>query len=323
MALTFLFIVTAVLPTSSAVNSTQIDGIIADGEYQYNLSFDNGNFKIYFTTDKDVIYFGISAKTSGWVSIGIEPTSRMKDADIIAGWVNEDGNFQVKDYFSIGEFGPHSEDSDLGGTDDILEYAATEEGKVTTVEFKRYLSTNDTYDKPISSDKNIKIIWAMGNNDDFDLRHSTRGYGSLDFSQIEKPPNGTDLLWLYHAILMVMGFILMLIGATLAKFMKSKKWWLKAHRALGVVGSIISVLGFFMAFYMVSLSIGSHFQVFHAYLGLITIIMVLMTPVLGFMQFKLKNHRSQVRIAHRWFGRITITLMAFTIISGLLHMGII
>ena len=312
-----------VISPSAALDSSNIDGIIEDDEYQFNSSFDNGNFRIYRTIEEDIIYIGISAKTSGWVAIGIGPTYRMKDADMIIGWVNKEGYSEVKDYYSTGEYGPHHKDSDLGGTNDILEYAAAEDGGFTTVEFKRYLSTNDIYDNPISPDKNIKIIWAMGNNNDFNLKHSTKGYGSLGFSQIENPPGGIASLWPYHAILMTTGFIFMLIGAYLARFMKGKTWWLKAHRAFGITGSIISFLGFFMAFYMVSLLIGIHFQVFHAYLGVITVIMVLMTPVLGFMQFKLKNHRPQVRIMHRWSGRITISLMAITMISGFFHIGII
>jgi len=102
----------------------------------------------------------------------------MKDADMIFGFV-KDGKVEVYDLYSTENFGPHPPDTELGGTDDILEYSGKEEGGFTTIEFKRPLNTDDEFDIPISKGIN-KIIWAYGSNDSLTVKHSTRGYGEIN-----------------------------------------------------------------------------------------------------------------------------------------------
>ena len=78
-----------------------------------------------------------------------------------------------------------------------------------------------------------------------------------------------------------------------------------------------------MAIYMLAVSAGAHFRVPHAYLGVITIIFVAMTPVLGYLQFKVTDRRATISAIHRWSGRITIVLMLVTILSGSSLVGLI
>jgi len=119
----------------------------------------------------------MKAKTGGYVSVAVQPGSRMKDADMVLGFV-KDGETTVYDLFSTGDFGPHPPDTNLGGTDDILEFAGKEEGGFTTIEFKRAMDTGDKYDKPLVRGAN-KIIWAYGSSDSLSGRHSNRGYGEF------------------------------------------------------------------------------------------------------------------------------------------------
>ena len=81
--------------------------------------------------------------------------------------------------YSTGNFGPHSLDTKLGGTDNILDYNGKEEGGVTTIEFKRQLNTEDEYDILISKGIN-KIIWAYGSSDGLAIKHTMRGYGEIN-----------------------------------------------------------------------------------------------------------------------------------------------
>ncbi len=99
----------------------------------------------------------------------------MKNADIIMGFV-KDGSVSIFDLFSTGDFGPHPPDTELGGTDNIIEFAGSDDGTYTIIEFKRLLTTGDKYDNDIVEGKN-QIIWAYGNADDIEIKHSTRGYG--------------------------------------------------------------------------------------------------------------------------------------------------
>lgn len=121
-------------------------------------------------------------KTKGWVAIGFEPTSRMKDADMIIGWV-QDGKVKVIDAYSTGETGPHPPDEKLGGRSDILSYGGSEKGGVTVIEFKRKLSTGDKFDKDLKPGSTVKFIFAMADADEFTKKHNVaKGYGQLTLS---------------------------------------------------------------------------------------------------------------------------------------------
>jgi len=93
------------------------DGVITPGEYQKNKPF--GDYELWWTADDQYIYMGMKAKTPGWVAVGFDPESMMKNSDIVEGFV-KDGQLSIADMYSTGQFGPHPADTQLGGTDDIL-----------------------------------------------------------------------------------------------------------------------------------------------------------------------------------------------------------
>ena len=152
------------------------DGIISEGEYASSQT--HGGHEVHWTTDGQYIYAALRATTSGWVAVAVQPGQRMKNADMVFGFVS-DGETTVIDMFSTGDFGPHPPDEDQGGTNDILEYGGTEVNGVTTIEFKRALVTGDDYDNDLKPGPN-KIIWSYGSNDDPSQKHVERGYGELD-----------------------------------------------------------------------------------------------------------------------------------------------
>lgn len=301
----------------------ELNGVIEGGEYPLNSSYEDGNFNIYWRLEGDIVYMAMVVKTEGWVAIGISPSTKMKDADIIIGWVDQDGRTTVLDSYSTREFGLHIEDIKLGGRDDILGYSGYEENGVTTIEFKRFLDTEDIYDRPFRREGRVKIIWATGDDEDLSSIHTNRGYGTIGFSTAESTAEDVVFHWPYHATPMIIGSILMLMGAIVSRFFKGNRWWLNVHRALGVTGALISLFGFSIAFYMISASGEIHFNVLHSYLGAVTIFMVLITPIIGFLQFRLKSNRTLIRKVHRWSGHITITLMVIAIISGMVQAGVL
>jgi len=152
------------------------DGVIGTGEYAGVKTFDD--YEIRWISDEQHIYIAMKAKTSGWVAVGIQPGSMMKDADMMFGFV-KDGKTMVSDTFSTGSYGPHPPDTDLGGKNNILEFGGREEGGYTIIEFKRALTTGDKYDHPLSKGVN-KIIWAYGSDDELTPKHIVRGYGEID-----------------------------------------------------------------------------------------------------------------------------------------------
>jgi hypothetical protein len=300
-----------------------IDGKIDSGEYALEAEFDGGDYVLCWRIQGDKVVFAIDAKTAGWVSLGIDPEQVMDKADMVFGWVNESGEAMVVDAFSTGETGPHPPDTELGGSSDILEFAATEQDGVTTIEFSRSLSTGDRYDKDVPKEGNLKIIWAYGYSDDFEDFHSAAGYGTLDVTTSGGPPPIGVYLFFGHVVLMSLSFLLMVAGMFVAKSRKKFRGWLKVHRPMGVVGAVTGAAGVILAGIMVSLRSGVHLRVTHASLGLVTIIVIIATPIIGQAFLKLKTGKTVLRTTHRWIGRLSLTLMLAVIILGLFQAGIL
>jgi uncharacterized iron-regulated membrane protein len=126
-----------------------------------------------------------------------------------------------------------------------------------------------------------------------------------------------------HGGFMVAGFSLLVAGFTVARFLRKKRFWLKAHRALGLSGASLIGLGFSTALYMVSGFGGEHFAVLHAHVGAVTVFLSAMTPVLGQLQFVLRSRAAEIRIWHRWSGAMTLLMVFLTILSGLVQAGVL
>ncbi len=155
------------------------DGAISAGEYDGEVTLANGRMAVYWKNDGTRLYMGLWGQTSGFVGIGFEPTSSMKDADIVLGYVSG-GQATVLDQFSTGTFGPHPSDTELGGTYDILQSGGTESGGVTVIEFSRNLDTGDRFDKVLSPGSTVRFIWSMADADSPTIQHNiARGAGTL------------------------------------------------------------------------------------------------------------------------------------------------
>ncbi|USH00123.1 hypothetical protein K1720_01155 [Thermococcus argininiproducens] len=155
------------------------DGVIGEKEYAHNVSLAGGKLVVYWRNDEEFLYVALKGQTLGWVAIGFEPTDKMKDADMVFGWV-ENGEVKLIDAYSTGTTGPHPPDEQLGGSNDILEFGGREENGYTVIEFKRKLNTNDEYDKVLTPGQKVKFIFALADVDEFTTRHNiARGYGEL------------------------------------------------------------------------------------------------------------------------------------------------
>lgn len=152
------------------------DGVITAGEYSGSKTY--GDYAIHWRVDDQYICVGMAAKTSGWVSVALQPGSGMKGADMILGFV-KDAKAEVQDLYCTDNMGTHPADTALGGTDDILSAGGRETGGITTIEFKRSLATSDKYDLPFKKVVN-KIMWAYGSSDNSASKHINRGYGEID-----------------------------------------------------------------------------------------------------------------------------------------------
>lgn len=164
------------------IDNYKADGIITDGEYENRSVY--RDLEIYWSNDNKYLYMALRGKTKGYISIGFQPGSMMKDADIIMGYV-QDEKVEVFDQYSTGNFGPHPADEELGGSNDIISYGGEESNDYTIIEFVRLLKTEDKYDHELKSGKN-KIIWAYSHQDNPKASHIIRGYGEIEITLDEE-----------------------------------------------------------------------------------------------------------------------------------------
>lgn len=130
-------------------------------------------------------------------------------------------------------------------------------------------------------------------------------------------------LLFYHAGLVIAGFIVAAAGITVARYMKRKSWWLATHRGLASAGIFLILSGIIVAIIKVKLRGGSHLAFPHAYVGAAIFVFALLTPLLGVLQFRIRQQAARIRIMHRWSGRLLILLLALNVLSGLIITGVI
>ena len=164
------------------------DGLVGANEYARSMvlhepasnGYSGGDLEIFWKNDANLLYVALNGSTTGWVSLGFEPTVWMKDADIIMGSV-ENGKAVVLDENCTGNYGPHLNDTELGGTYDILESGGKEHGNWTVIELKRKMNTGDRFDKAFIPGQNVSIIWAMADKTSEEVKHNVaKGEGTLE-----------------------------------------------------------------------------------------------------------------------------------------------
>jgi len=155
------------------------DGIIGDGEYSRSMllqgsarqGYSGGDLAVSWKNDKEYLFLALNGSTDAWLAIGFDPLEWMKNADIILASV-QGGKAVVLDEYCTGNYGPHIEDTMLGGSDDIMESGGSKSAGRTVIELKRRLDTGDRFDKAFSPGGAVSLIWALSSNPDISLKHN-------------------------------------------------------------------------------------------------------------------------------------------------------
>ena len=118
----------------------------------------------------DQLAVKLSAPTKGWVAIGFNPTKKMKDANIIIGYVKK-GKVKILDEFGSAAT-QHKSDKKIGGTENVTVVGGSEDGNTTTIEFSIPLNSGDGKDTVIDPQTDTTIILAYGpERDSFKVKH--------------------------------------------------------------------------------------------------------------------------------------------------------
>ncbi len=137
-------------------HEANVDGIV----FAWKVADDNLNVKL-------------SAKTTGWVGIGFNPTNQMQGADYILGYVKKN-KVSLRDDYGDSERN-HKSDEKLGGTSNVTLVGGEEKGGMTTVEFSIPLNSGDKYDSVIDPTGDTVVLLAYGaGRDSFRSKHKER-----------------------------------------------------------------------------------------------------------------------------------------------------
>jgi len=151
------------------VFGTAVQGLAAD--YDHTVEAENISFS--WKIEGDNLAGKVSAKTEGWVGVGFNPSEKMKDANIILGYVKNDKVTVVDDFGSSAT--GHKDDDDIGGTRDVTVVGGSEENGVTTIEFVIPMQSSDAKDSKLEKDGDTVLLLAYGaGRDSFFSKHKYR-----------------------------------------------------------------------------------------------------------------------------------------------------
>lgn len=137
------------------------------------------DYSIELRIEDAMLHVRISAPTEGWISIGFDPISRMKGADIVIGYVKNNEVFIRDDYGNSST--SHKPDVKGGGSDTIESFSGDERDGVTTLEFVIPLDSGDERDRVLIPGNEYKVIIAYGKKDNFTSYHAYRGSVLIEF----------------------------------------------------------------------------------------------------------------------------------------------
>lgn len=129
---------------------------------------ESGGIKLSVALGADKAEVTVTAPGTGWVAVGFDPSTRMKDANFLIGYV-KDGVAYARDDFGVGSTS-HQRDQEIGGKNDLLSFSGSETGGTTTLTFVIPRNSGDPKDTVLSSGKHT-VILGYSNADNFTAMH--------------------------------------------------------------------------------------------------------------------------------------------------------
>lgn len=152
-------------------------GAFASAQSSPVVAESNGiKLSIVFKGDNAEVTVGAAVK--GWVAVGFDPSSRMKDANFLIGYV-KDGQAFARDDFGISATS-HAPDVKVGGKDNLISFSGTEANGYTTMTFVIPRDSGDSKDHPLSAGQHTVILGASA-GDSFTAMHSKIGKVTVTF----------------------------------------------------------------------------------------------------------------------------------------------
>lgn len=153
-------------------------GFAASEGYDHKVTA--GNMELEWKLNQDTIQIRVAANTDGWVAVGFNPSSRMKDANIVMGYV-KNGKVSIADHYGTAER-QHEEDTKAGGQTNVDNISGKEANGITEIAFAMPLNSGDGKDQPILADQDNIVLLAYGaGRDSFRTKHVFRTVLKVNF----------------------------------------------------------------------------------------------------------------------------------------------
>jgi hypothetical protein len=325
----------SVVDNTPPPGNSNLPDTIDEAKYPFTAQLSGADYEIFWLLegegDAAEIEIGIRVKTKGWIAFGPSKNEFMIDADVIIGWIGDDGFASGGDYYIADrQFGcPDGVclDDDASqspiGTNDLFDINGNTDGVTTEIIFRRKLITGDAARDFDIIDDDINVVWGF--NPDFPgpalVQHAfqTKGAAKINFFNGSAAVLSNDSLRLAHGALMFICWsIIVPIANFIARYLKRYTWWFNVHRILNGGAMIFMIIGFAIAIAMTTL----HFDTGHKILGLIIVILGVAQPVLGTIADKLYDpDRPSTPIfpdKFHWFiGWITLLLGLINVAIGI------
>lgn len=157
------------LLTLTAVLLAAAAGFAAAGEWK---SADAGDFHLDWMVDGSNLNVKVSAPTEGWVAVGFDPSNKMKDADILIGYV-DNGEIVIEDHYGNSAIS-HRSDERAGGRNDLMNIGGSEMNGTTELTFTIPLNSGDSKDRVLVEGESYKVIFASHTKDRITMKHNRR-----------------------------------------------------------------------------------------------------------------------------------------------------
>ncbi len=141
--------------------------------------FERDGVKLNWEVRENKLVVTMSGPTTGWLAFGTDASRKMKGADIILVWVDDDmGIAMGEDHFGTGMFS-HKNDLEIEGTQDVLVLSGSQSREETTVTFAIPLNSGDEYDTFLERGKTYPLLLATGRNDNIGRKHNWAYTGTI------------------------------------------------------------------------------------------------------------------------------------------------
>jgi len=247
---------------------------------------------LFWSITNDEIEIAIEVQTSGWAALGFSKSGVMVQSDANIGWVDPSGVVNLNDYYISDRRGSCQggsgicTDTQLGGTNDVLDFNGNHEGGTTQLIWKRKLQTGDTSNDVDITNSKMTVIWSYNPTDNtgFPLQiHSNKGIAIVNFFTGSVAKINTQLEVIHGGLMFVAWGVLVPLSSWLARHWKKFSWWFHVHRII----NSIAIICVGVAFILICDVTIKHFSTAHMIIGLIIVISVFIQPFIGLVADRL------------------------------------